>query len=96
MVKVVFLYVTFLPFTVLTAFTVFVGENCGVRKSWRFGSFQTDQSATVPWPWWPLYRVASIFANAVRSARCVGITFGALPPFAHFGVPLMSIITRRP
>src|SRR6478672_6973758 len=23
------------------------------------------------------------------------MTFGALPPFAHFGVPVMSIMTRR-
>src|ERR1044072_3237103 len=35
-------------------------------------------------------------ANAVRSLSFFGITFGALPPFAHFGVPLMSIITRCP
>ena len=32
-----------------------------------FGSFHTDQSPTVPWPVRPLYRVASIFVNVVRS-----------------------------
>ena len=76
--------------------TIFLPTNCGVRKSCRFGSFHTDQSDTDPWPVLPLYRVASIFVNVVRSLSFFGITLGALPPFAHFGVPLTSIITRMP
>src|SRR3954447_12290485 len=61
-----------------------------------FGSFQTDQSPTVPWPERPLYRVASILVNVVRSDRRVGRRFGVLLPFAHFGVPVTLTITRRP
>src|SRR3954469_8505204 len=61
-----------------------------------FGSFQTDQSPTVPWPERPLYRVASIFVNVVRSERRVGRRFGVLLPLAHVGVPVTLIITRRP
>jgi hypothetical protein len=34
--------------------------------------------------------------NAVRSESFVGRWFGVLPPFAHLGVPVTSIITRIP
>ena len=61
-----------------------------------FGSFQTAQRPTIPKPLRPLYRVASIFENVVKSESRVGMLFGVLLPFAHFGVPVMSIITRSP
>ena len=40
--------------------------------------------------------LASILENAVRSESFFGMWFGVLLPFAHFGEPVMSIITRMP
>jgi hypothetical protein len=34
--------------------------------------------------------------NVVRSDRRFGMWFGVVLPFAHFGVPVMLIITRIP